>query len=105
MSEEQRKYPRLKAPKSVVAAWQAGIERGVAYVENIALGGMLLRTKTPIPLRSLVVLLLDMPVGQVRGRAIVRRHENKQTGIQIIAMDPEDRARLQRQLQELAEAA
>jgi len=103
---EQRKYPRLKPPKSVVVAWQSGIQRGVSYVESMALGGLFLRTKVALPLRSLVILLLDMPVGQVRGRAIVRRVQEAQgVAVQIIAMDPEDRARLQRQLLNLTQPA
>jgi hypothetical protein len=48
-----------------------------------------------------VQILLDMPVGQVRGRAIVRRVADHGMGIQIIAMDPGDRARLRQQLREL----
>ena len=59
------------------------------------------RTKKKIPLRSAVQILLDMPVGQVRGRAIVRRIADHGMGIQIIAMDPGDRARLLQQLREL----
>jgi hypothetical protein len=104
-AQEQRKYPRVKPPKSVVVAWQAGVQRGVSYVESLGLGGLFVRTKTMIPLRSLVVILLDMPVGQVRGRAIVRNvTTEKGIGVQIIAMDQEDRARLQRQLQDLIPA-
>jgi hypothetical protein len=72
----------------VVVAWQSGMQRGVSYVESLGLGGMLVRTKMTIPLRSLVIILLDMPVGQVRGRAIVRRiQEEKGIAVQIIAMD------------------
>jgi hypothetical protein len=102
---EQRKYPRVQPPKSVVAAWQAGMLRDVCYVENLALGGLFVRTKTPAPIRSLVQILLDMPVGQVRARAIVRRvQERRGMAIQIIAMDPEDRARLSQQLRTLLSA-
>jgi hypothetical protein len=103
--QEQRKYPRIKPPKSVVVAWQAGMQRGVSYVESMGLGGLFLRTKIMIPLRSVVVILLDMPVGQVRGRAIVRCIQQDQgVGVQIVAMEQEDRARLQRQLQVLSPA-
>jgi hypothetical protein len=59
------------------------------------------RTKKKIPLRSAVQILLDMPVGQVRARAVVRRHADHGMGIQIIAMEPDDRARLLQQLREL----
>jgi PilZ domain len=100
--EEQRQHPRIKPPKSVVVAWQSGTQRDVCYVENLALGGLYVRTKKRVPLRSLVQILLDMPVGQVRGRAVVRRHgEDHGMGLQIIAMDPSDRARLRQQLREL----
>jgi hypothetical protein len=99
--QEQRQHPRIKPPKSVVVAWQSGIHRDVCYVENLSLGGLYILTKKKIPLRSPVQILLDMPVGQVRGRAVVRRLADHGMGIQIIAMDPGDRARLRQQLREL----
>ncbi len=100
--QEQRQHPRIKPPKNVVVAWQSGTLRDVCYVENLALGGLFVRTKKKVALRSLVKILLDMPVGQVRGQAVVRRvAENNGMGIQIIAMDPSDRARLRQQLRDL----
>ncbi len=102
---EQRKYPRFRPPKSVVVAWQSGVLRDVSYVESLGLSGLFLRTKKKVALRSLVQILLDMPVGQVRGRAVVRWvKEQHGMGLQIIAMDQEDRARLFRQLQALEAA-
>jgi hypothetical protein len=99
---EQRKYPRVKPPKGVVVAWQSGVLRDVSRVDNLALGGLYLRTKKSIALRSLVKILLDMPLGQVRGQAVVRRiSEQHGIGIQIIAMEQDDRARLFRQLKAL----
>jgi hypothetical protein len=87
---------------SVVVAWQSGTQREVSYVDDLAMGGLYVRTKKKVALRSLVKILLDMPDGQVRGRAIVRRvREQHGMGVQIIAMDPEDRARLFRQLRDL----
>ncbi len=99
---EQRKYPRLKPPKSIVVAWQSGVLRDVSYIDNLGLGGLYVRTKKQLALRSSIQILLDMPLGQVRGRAVVRRVTAQHGfGIQIIAMDQEDRARLFRQLQQL----
>ena len=47
-------------------------------------------------------ILLDLPVGQVRCRGIVRRaHDNRGVAVQIIAMDPSDRARLFAQMTDL----
>jgi hypothetical protein len=71
-------------------------------VESLALGGIFLRTKKKVAIRSLVQVLLDMPVGQVRGRGVVRRHqEHYGIAVQFIAMDPEDRGRLVRQIRDL----
>ncbi len=99
---EQRQYPRVAPARRFLAAWQSGTQRDVSYIDNFGLGGMYLRTKKKVAIRSLVKLLLDMPVGQVRGRAVVRRvSEHHGMGLQIIAMDQEDRARLQRQLKSL----
>jgi Tfp pilus assembly protein PilZ len=103
--QEQRKYPRVKPPRSVVAAWQVGTQRGVSFVESLAVGGLFVRTKETFPVRSLVQILLDLPVGQVRGRAIVRRvREGHGVGVQFIAMDPTDRARLFQQINTLLPA-
>jgi hypothetical protein len=102
IAPEQRKYPRVTPPKSVVVAWQAGTQRGVSFLESLSVGGLFVRTKESLPLRCLVQILLDLPVGQVRCRGIVRRTRDKQgVAVQIIAMDPTDRARLFAQMTDL----
>lgn len=99
---DQRRYPRIRPPKSVVAAWQAGTKRDVSYVESLGIGGLYLRTKERVPLRCLVKVLLDLPAGQVRGRAVVRRvRDGHGMAVQFIAMDPSDRARLFYQMKSL----
>ena len=78
------------------------MQRDVSYVESLALGGVFLRTKKKVAIRSLVQILLDMPLGQVRGRGVVRRHqEHYGIAVQFIAMEPEDRGRLVRQIRDL----
>ena len=102
IAPEQRYYPRVKPPKSVVAAWQAGTRRGVSFLDSLSVGGLFVRTKEVLPLRCLMQILLDLPVGQVRCRAIVRRVlEDAGVGVQIIAMEPSDRARLFEQIRAL----
>ena len=102
---DQRRYPRVKPPKSVLVAWQAGTQRGVSFVESLGLGGLFVRTRERVPLRCLVQILLDLPVGQVRGRAVVRRvSDGHGMGVQFIAMDPSDRARLSHQMKSLLPA-
>src|SRR5208283_2942305 len=94
---DQRKYPRVKPPRTFVVAWRSGMTRDVSYMDSLALGGLFIRTRRPVPLRSSVQLLLDTPAGQIRGRAIVRRvHEKTGMALQIIAMDPGDRALVDR---------
>jgi hypothetical protein len=52
-----------------------------------------------------VQVLLDLPVGQVRARAIVRRiWDGHGVAVQFIAMDPSDRARLFQQMNSLLPA-
>jgi|SRR5271165_3292338 len=102
---EQRRYPRVKPPNAVVVAWQAGTRRGVSFVESLGIGGLFVRTKEFVPLRCLVQILLDLPVGQVRCRAIVRRvREGHGMAVQFIYMDPSDRARLFQQMKSLLPA-
>ena len=103
---EQRAYPRIKPPPNVLVAWRSGIQRDVSYVESLGMGGLFLRTKRKVALRSLVQILLDMPLGQVRGRGVVRRYqEHYGIAVQFIAMDPEDRGRLGRQIRDLTISA
>jgi len=105
LAPDQRKYPRIRPPKSFVVAWQSGTTRDVSYLDSLALGGLFIRTKRPVALRSAVQLLLDTPAGQIRGRAIVRRvHPHAGMALQIIAMDPGDRALLHRELRGLLAA-
>lgn len=100
---EQRAYPRIKPPPSVLVAWRSGIQRDVSYVESLGMGGLFLRTRKKLAIRSLVQILLDLPMGQVRGRAVVRRHqEHRGIAVQFIAMEPEDRGRLGRQIRDLS---
>lgn len=99
---EQRYYPRVQSPKSIVAAWQTGTLRGVSFLDSLSVGGLFVCTKEALPLRGLVQILLDLPVGQVRCRAVVRRViENHGAAVQIVAMDPTDRARLSEQVRSL----
>jgi|SRR5579864_3241648 len=93
--EPVRRHPRAKAPKGLIVAWQSGTHRSVSFLESIALGGLFIRTPDPPPVRSLVKLLIDLPMGEINARAIVRRvSPSKGMGVEIIAMTQESRARL-----------
>jgi len=73
----------------------------VSYLGSIGLGGLFVFTRKPVPIRSMVQILLDLPQGEVRARAVVRRIMPVGMGIEFIAMNPEDRARLTKALEPL----
>lgn len=97
---EQRRYPRAAAPKTLRVAWESGTRRAVSYLESVGLGGLFILTGQPAPIRSVVKVLMDFPLGEVRARAVVRRvAPARGMGIEFIVMTQEDRARLTKALQ------
>jgi hypothetical protein len=97
---EQRRYPRAVPPRGLRVAWQSGTRRTVSYLGSIALGGLFVVTQQPVPIRSMVKVLLDLPLGEFRARGVVRRiTPSRGMGIEFIAMTQEDRARLNKALQ------
>jgi PilZ domain len=94
-----RRYPRLPSPKGTILAWQSASIRQVSRVANLALGGLYIRTSEPPPPGTFIQLLLDVPTGEVRARAIVQRSKPKEgMGVKFVAMQQEDRARFARWL-------
>lgn len=69
------------------------------------MGGLFLHTPNPPPLGTMIQLLFDLKAGEVRARASVRYSSSgKGMGVQIVQMDPGDRARLYQFLQNYATA-
>ena len=73
---ELRRYPRVVPPRSLRVAWQSGTRRAVSYLESIALGGLFVVTRQPVPIRSMVKVLLDLPFGEVRAPAVTSPQAN-----------------------------
>lgn len=100
----KRRYPRLKAPRSAVVAWKSVEHREVSRVTTIALGGLFVRTKNPEKPGTLLQMLVVTPRGNVRFRGSVRSVvAGEGMGVAIVAMDHEDRGKLDRWLKQLAE--
>jgi len=69
----------------------------------MGMGGLFIRTKEPVAVGTMIQLLIDLPSGEVRGRAIVRGVKaGEGMGVGIVSMNPEDRARLNRFLGQLS---
>ena len=77
---EHRVYARLPAPKGTIVAWHSFNKRVVSAVDNLALGGLHIRTPDPPATGTFIQLLLDVPTGEVRARAAVQRSSAKQDG-------------------------
>ena len=93
--ERRRRYPRIDCPRGMLVAWQCGAQRDVSPVRSLSLGGMFISTKNPPAVGEIVKLLVDLPMGELRARAIVRRSiPGKGMGIEFISMLHGDRARL-----------
>jgi hypothetical protein len=103
-TEPTRRYPRVKAPEGTLVGWQVGTKRSVSRLEDIALGGLFIRTPDPPPEQSLVKLVLPTGTGEVRARGVVRRVTPSQgMAIEFTAMNPDDRGRLTGLLRPLLE--
>jgi hypothetical protein len=97
-----RRYPRMKSPKGLSVAWQTATRRLVSYVDMLGLGGLFIRTKEPPEKGTILQLLIDIPGGGVRARAIVRDIKpGEGMGVGIVSMSQEDRVRLSSFLSQL----
>jgi hypothetical protein len=102
-TNDLRRYPRLSCPKGTILAWQTGNTRLVSSIDNLGLGGLYIRTPEPPPAGTFIQLLIDVPTGEVRARAVVQRSTPKEgMGVKFVAMQQEDRARVAQWLTRLA---
>jgi len=100
----KRKYPRIRLPKAALVAWKIGSQKAVSPAENLALGGLFIRTKNPANSGTMLQLVFNTPQGEVRVRAVVRNVAPEGMGVAIVSMEQEDRGRLDRWLKQLATA-
>ena len=101
-STGSRRYPRMKAPKGLCVAWQNATRRSVSNMDGLGLGGLFIRTKEPPAVGTMIQLLIDIPGGAVRARAVVRDIKlDEGMGVGIVLMGQEDRQRLRSFLSQL----
>jgi hypothetical protein len=102
-TQNKRRYPRVKVPKNALVVWKSGCQKFVSPVENLALGGLFIRTKNPLHVGTMLQLMFNAPQGQVRVRAVVRNVKaGEGMGVAIVSMEQEDRGRVDLWLKQLA---
>jgi tetratricopeptide (TPR) repeat protein len=93
----RRKYPRMRVPKGMCVGWKTSSQSKVSRIEDVGLAGIFISTPNPPSAGTLLEMLFDLPNGEIRARAIVRRsQQGKGMGVQFVQMRPEDRAKLSR---------
>ena len=98
-----RRYPRMKPPKGLGVTWETATHTYASRAETLGLGGLFIRTKEPPATGTIIQLLIEIPGGRVRARAIVRDVKpGEGMGVGIVSMGPDDRSRLNTFLSQLA---
>jgi PilZ domain len=101
MMKDLRRYPRVRPPRGAFLAWQTADKKSVSRLENVCIGGLYIRTLEPAPRGAYIQLLLDVPAGEVRARAVVQRMQPEGMAVKFVAMQPEARGRFARWLKSL----
>jgi PilZ domain len=99
----KRRFPRIALPKGMLVAWEHNGGRAVSRVATLGLGGLFISTPDPLPVGTLLKIVFDVPVGEVRARAIVKNVKpGEGMAVAFIEMGYADRARLDQLLKKLA---
>jgi hypothetical protein len=104
-SQTDRRYFRIATPKGVWVAWQDGGRQEVSRVLDLNLGGLFITTEHPSTVGTSISILLSVPEGEIRGRAVVRNVSAKGMGIEFVELREQDSARLHRLIARLAPAS
>ncbi len=85
----------MQLPKGALVAWEHAGKRKISTASVLALGGLFISTPEPPPKGEFIQLVLQVPGGEVRARALVCDSQpGKGMGIEFKVMGQEARARL-----------
>ena len=85
----------MPLPKGALVAWEHAGKRKISTASVLALGGLFISTPEPPPKGEFIQLVLQVPGGEVRARALVCDSQpDKGMGIEFKVMGQEARARL-----------
>ena len=94
-SQKVRRYTRVPLPKGALVAWEHSGKRKISTASVLALGGLFISTPEPPPKGDFINLVLEVPGGEVRARALVCDSQpGKGMGIEFTVMGQGERARL-----------
>ncbi|HKO04798.1 MAG TPA: PilZ domain-containing protein [Candidatus Acidoferrales bacterium] len=100
--QRQRRYPRASSAKNMFVAWKSPSRTSISRISVVGLGGMFIHEADPPPPGTLLQLLFETPVGQVRARAAVRSAEvGRGMGVEFMQMRQQERARLANMIKHL----
>jgi hypothetical protein len=89
-------------PKGAQVACEHLGKRKISTVSVLALGGLFILTPEPPPAGEIIKLVLEVPGGEVRARALVCDSQpGKGMGIEFTVMGQDARARLNRLMKTL----
>jgi tetratricopeptide (TPR) repeat protein len=79
----------------MLVGWKSVNQTSTSHAGTMSLGGIFLHASNPPSEGSPIEIILELPTGQIRARAIVRNlTSGKGMGIQFVEMKPQDRAKL-----------
>jgi hypothetical protein len=94
-SNKARRYVRVRLPKGTLVAWEHAGIRKVSSVSVLAVGGLFIATAQPPPVGDFIKLVLEIPGGEVRARALICDSKpGVGMGIEFKSMEHDSRARL-----------
>ncbi len=101
-NSDRRRHPRIWLPKAIPVAWSAAGTKTVSRTLSVSIGGLFISTPQPQAPGTPLQVLVATPSGEVRARAVVRNvRASAGMGIEFVAMQMQDRARLQQFLKQL----
>jgi hypothetical protein len=68
----KRMYLRIPTPRGVWVSWHDTVRKDVSRVREVGYGGLFILTPDPLPVGTVLTLLLSVSEGEIRAGAIVR---------------------------------
>jgi len=96
-SKADRRHQRVTTPKGVWVAWQNDKQQQVSRVRDLNVGGMFIATPTPLPLGTVLPVLLSVPEGEIRAKATVRNVvAGEGMGVEVTEISLENEMRMEK---------